>query len=332
MISALRRWRPAVLALALALGAVPGATGAAPPRNAGGPAYVRLLDWARNHELEVRWVKRDECLQLSNRSARIQLTVDSREAQINGVSVWLLFPVVQRNGALGLAQLDAQNTLQPILSPPRGRSGSSIRTICLDPGHGGKEPGYCVGSNQEKKYTLLLAQEVAQQLARSGLKAVLTRSRDAFVELPDRPDLARRRNADLFVSLHFNSADRAPATAQGTEVYCLTPVGASSTNARGTGGSSGAHAGNRNNDRNLYFAYVMQKTLTRKLGVEDRGVRRARFKVLCDAQMPAILIETGFMSHPQEGRKIFTAAYRQQVARAIVDGVLAYKKQVERGT
>jgi N-acetylmuramoyl-L-alanine amidase len=76
----------------------------------------------------------------------------------------------------------------------------------------------------------------------------------------------------------------------------------------------------------------MQKALTRNLSVEDRGVRRARFAVLRDAVMPAVLIEAGFMSHPAEGRKIFTAAYRQKMARAIVEGLLAYKRAVEPGT
>jgi N-acetylmuramoyl-L-alanine amidase len=73
----------------------------------------------------------------------------------------------------------------------------------------------------------------------------------------------------------------------------------------------------------------MQKALTRNLAAEDRGVRRARFAVLRDAVMPAVLIEAGFMSHPAEGRKIFTSAYRQKMARAIVEGLLAYKRAVE---
>ena len=168
-----------------------------------------------------------------------------------------------------------------------------------------------------------------QQLVRAGLKVTLTRSTDAFVELPERPDLARRQKADLLVSLHFNSTDTGRNEVHGAEVYCLTPAGASSTNARGEGGGAGWFAGNRYNEKNLLLAYQVQKSLTRSLAVPDRGVRRARFAVLRDAVMPAILIEAGFMSHPDEGRKIFTPAYRKEVARAIVDGLLAYKKMAE---
>jgi len=75
----------------------------------------------------------------------------------------------------------------------------------------------------------------------------------------------------------------------------------------------------------------VQKALTRNLAVEDRGVRRARFAVLRDAVMPAVLIEAGFLSHPVEGRAILSAAYRQKIARAIVEGLLGYKRAVEQG-
>jgi N-acetylmuramoyl-L-alanine amidase len=305
---------------------------AAEPATVSRQAYVRVTDWAKASGLEIKWLKQDETLQLSNHSSKLVLAVDSRETQINGVAVWLLFPVVAHNGALCLARLDAEATLRPLLSPPKGRPGARIRTICLDPGHGGKDPGNRVGSNQEKQYTLLLAQELRTQLAKAGLKVTLTRSTDTFIELPERTELAKRRSADLFVSLHFNAAETRRDSVQGAEVYCLTPAGASSTNARGEGAGAGAFPGNRHNDQNLFLAFQMQKALTRNLSVEDRGVRRARFAVLRDAVMPAVLIEAGFMSHPAEGRKIFTAAYRQKMARAIVEGLLAYKRAVEPGT
>ena len=203
--------------------------------------------------------------------------------------------------------------------------------ICLDPGHGGKDTGTRNGFQQEKKYTLLLAQEVRDQLNRAGLKATLTRTTDTLIDLPVRPDLARRRGADLFVSLHFNGANGSRNEIRGIEVYCLTPSGASSTNARGEGGGAGPAPGNRNNDKNMFLAYLVHKSLVRSLPTEDRGVRRARFAVLREAQMPAVLIEGGYMSHPSESKKIYDPAYRRQMARAIVDGLLAYKRQVETG-
>ena len=202
--------------------------------------------------------------------------------------------------------------------------------IILDPGHGGRDPGFQVGGNQEKKFALLLAQELESQLKRAGWKVNLTRTKDSFVELPTRPEIARRRNSDLFVSLHFNSTVSSSSSVKGAEVYCLTPAGAPSTNAGGEMWGSGWFAGNRNNDQNMFLAYEVQKLLTKKLGVEDRGVHRARFWVLRDAPMPAILIEAGFLSHPVEGQKISSASYRKQLASAIVDGLGAYKLAVEK--
>jgi N-acetylmuramoyl-L-alanine amidase len=293
--------------------------------------YVRLNDWAKANGLEVRWVKREEAVRISNRSFSAELAVGSRQAQINFVQVWLSFPPVLLNGGICVTRTDLDTVLAPLLVPPRNRPGANVITICLDAGHGGKDPGNCVGSNQEKKYTLLLAQELREQLRKGGFKVTMTRTSDTFIELPDRPAVARRQKADLLVSLHFNSTGTSRDSVQGAQVFCLTPAGAQSTNAGGEGAGAGAFAGNRNNDRNISLAFQMQKGLTKGLGVEDRGVRRARFWVLRDATMPAVLIEAGFMSHPKEGPKIFTSSYRRQMALAIVNGLTAYKRTVEKG-
>ena len=201
-----------------------------------------------------------------------------------------------------------------------------------DPGHGGKDPGFQVGSSTEKKLTLLLAEELQKQLKRAGWKVSITRSRDSFVELPSRPEIARRHRADLFVSLHFNATETSAGSVKGVEVYCLTPAGAPSTNAGGEGGGVGWFAGNRYNEENMFLAYQLQKSLTHDVSAEDRGVHHARFLVLRDAAMPAVLIEAGFLSHPIEGQRIASAGYRRQLAGAIVDGLEAYRRGVQRGS
>jgi N-acetylmuramoyl-L-alanine amidase len=321
------------LAAILSIGSGPARIEAAPRRpqvqRVSGPAYVRLNDWARSRDFEVRWLKKDETLELTRQSTKLLFTVDSNDAEINSVGVRLLFPVAIREGLPCLSQLDAQTTLDPILSPPRSRRGASMTRICLDPGHGGVDPGNRVGSHQEKTYTLLLAQELAAQLTRAGYKVTLTRNSDKFIELPDRAEIAKKRSADLFISLHFNSAPNSASTVRGAEVYCMTPVGAPSTNARGEGSGAGWSLGNRSNDKNVFLAYQLQKSVTKNLGAEDRGLHRARFAVLRDSTMPAVLIEAGFMSNPSEGRKIFDPGYRKQIAKAIVDGIGAYRRGTE---
>jgi N-acetylmuramoyl-L-alanine amidase len=292
--------------------------------------YVRLTEWAKWQGLAVQWLKRGESLQLSKSGTRLQFTVDSRESSLNGLQLWLLLPLTTRNGDIYISQLDIDNTFRPLLSPPRNEHGKKVRTICLDAGHGGKDPGNRVAGREEKDYTLRLTQELRDQLRKAGFKVVLTRSGDSYPELADRPALARQTGADLFLSLHFNATENGRADARGSEVYAMTPAGAASTNARGEGANAGNFPGNRLDVKNLLLACQIQKSLIRQLGSEDRGVRRARFEVLREATMPAALIEAGFLSHPIEGKKIFTAEYRRQMAKAIVDGILEYKQIVER--
>lgn len=302
--------------------------GSMPQARAGqGEGYVRLSDWARANGFEMRWLNGGQTVQLRNRSWQMIFPSNSREAIMGPVHVCLSYPVIARGGSAYISQVDLETAIRPLLTPPRNAGGARIRNIVIDPGHGGKDPGNIVGSQQEKKYTLLMAQELADQLRKAGFNVSLTRTSDVFVELPLRPEIARRRAADLFISIHWN---KLPGNSQirGAQTFCLTPAGASSSNSGGHGGA-GSSPGNRNNAKNILLAYMVQRSLLHLPGMEDRGVRRARYWVLRDATMPAILIEGGFMSNPAEARRIYDAGYRRQMARAIVEGVLAYQKAVK---
>ena len=294
-----------------------------------GHEYVRLEDWAGANNCQLKWLVKGQDLQLASRSATLTFTVDSRRMMLNGMNLWLSVPVAARNGSALIAPVDLTTAIYPVLFPPRNTGSARVTTICLDPGHGGKDPGNRDGKQQEKRHTLLLAQDMKELLAKEGLKVKMTRDSDAFIELPTRPELARLAKADLFVSLHFNAADGNGGGARGVETYCLTPPRQSSTNARGEGGGTGAFPGNFYDRKNMLLAYQVQKALVKELPVEDRGVRRARWAVLRSAEMPAVLIEAGFMSHPAEAKKIYDPAFRRQLAQAIVNGVIAYKRMVE---
>jgi N-acetylmuramoyl-L-alanine amidase len=291
-----------------------------------GQDYVPIGDWARANGLHCVWLKRGDEMVATNRTTRLVFDVNSHYVEINGVQVALSFPVANQKGVALIAQFDLDAVVRPLLFPERYVTPKTIRTICLDPGHGGKDTGNRVGWHYEKVYTLALAGELRDQLKKAGFNVILTRVRDTYVELPDRPALANRRGADLFVSLHFNATEEGRGQVAGPESYCITPVGASSTNARGEGSDHGPVPANRDEDESLLFAYQIQKSLVGNLNADDRGVRRARFAVLRDARMPAILIEGGYMTHLVEGKQIYSSAYRRQMAQAIVKGILAYQK------
>ncbi|MFM2294481.1 MAG: hypothetical protein RLZZ350_894 [Verrucomicrobiota bacterium] len=323
------KFLPAIL---LALAALTAPLAAAPKSSAiehltlAGRDYVQIQDWAEAHRLEFRWVTKLKTLGISDGTNRLELTLNAAQAEFNGVKIWFTHPVLMHDGRLYFTQFDLQNTFEPLLFASSSASRKKIRIIALDPGHGGKDTGNRIYFQSEKTHTLLLAQEIRDLLKKSGIKVVFTRTGDDFVELTDRPDRAEKLGADLFVSLHYNASVEDRNNVQGAEIYCLTPAGASSTNAKGVGAESPWTIGNRNNARNLNLAYQVQHSLVHNLGVNDRGVRRARFAVLREASMPAILVEAGFMTHPVEGKKIFTTAYRRSLARAIANGIVAYER------
>ncbi len=291
-----------------------------------GQNYVPIADWAHANGLRCAWLKRGDELVATDRENRLVFDVDSHYVEINGVQVAVSFPIANQKGVALVAQFDLDAAICPLLSPSRYARPAVIKTICLDPGHGGRDTGNRVGWHYEKIYTLALAGELRDQLKKAGFNVILTRTRDTYVELPDRPALANQRGADLFVSLHFNATPTGKNLVEGPQTYCITPVGASSTDAQGEGSNRGPTPANRDEDESLLLADQIQKSLVGNLGVEDRGVRRARFAVLRDARMPAVLIEGGYMTHPFESKQIYSSAYRRQMAQAIVKGILAYQK------
>jgi N-acetylmuramoyl-L-alanine amidase len=295
-----------------------------------GRNYVSLATWARANGFGgcTLTVSRGVQILLTNKTSRLVFQQDSADATINRAGVRLLFPVAK--GGF-ISQLDVDKTLRPLLFSVKPVA-RKITTICLDPGHGGNEPGFRLGRffpRYEKTYTLALALELRRQLQAAGFNVVLTRDKDVYPKLPlsERPDIANRRGADLFVSLHFNSAPTDAASVQGVETYCITPVGAASSNdSEGVGADYGPCPANRNEDKSLLLAYEVQHSLVHILGDADRSVRRARYEVLRTAAMPAILIEGGYMSNPAEGRRIFDASWRREMATAIVRGILIYQR------
>ncbi len=299
-------------------------------RKLGGLDYLSLTDWVTQNELQPEWVKKEKSLVAANRLTRLEFEADTRDISLNGVKVRLSFPILLQDGGLWVSRIDAQAALKPAVHPPRNPTSSHVRRIVLDPGHGGKDPGFQDGSRQEKRYALLLALDLAVELRRAGYEVFLTRGTDKYIERELRPELARVRKADLFISLHWNSVGTTRNDVQGAQVYCLTPAGAPSSNASGNEIGTTSWPGNRYDDRNFYLAYAIQRALKNTLGAEDRGVLRARFEVLRLAEVPAVLVEGGFMSNPVESRKIYDPAYRHQMARAIVAGVRTYQSEVER--
>ncbi|HTI68471.1 MAG TPA: N-acetylmuramoyl-L-alanine amidase [Candidatus Limnocylindria bacterium] len=290
--------------------------------------YRDLIEWGHLQGLVAR-SSADE-VRLTNRWTALWFKSESKRILFGGVEVRLCDPVVLKQGRLRISQRDIEKTLNPLLEPPQ-RSGKAIRTVVVNAGHGGKDPGNMEGRKEEKVFTLALATEVKRQLEHSGIRVIMVRGTDNYVEREERAAIANRGAGDLYVSLHFNTtAGAADGKVQGLETYCLTPVGAASSNdTRSHGG--GRFPGNAQDRLNLVFAQMVHRAILDATELTDRGVRRARFKELTLVHMPGILVEGGYMNHPHDSRLIYSPAGRAKLAEGIVDGILAYKRLLERG-
>ena len=159
-------------------------------------------------------------------------------------------------------------------------------------------------------------------LASNGWNVVLTRTTDVDTSLSNRVTLADEVNADLFVSLHFNSGARQDQA--GIETYCLTPTGMPSTLTRDYEDDvSRVFPNNAFDEENLQYAVRLHRAVLEGTGGSDRGVRRARFMVVLRGQnRPAVLVEGGYLSNLREAQSIADPEYRQKLAEAVAKALL----------
>lgn len=216
-----------------------------------------------------------------------------------------------------------------------------IRRVVIDPGHGGTAPGAIGRSGTtEKELTLDIANRLADNLRSSGYEVLLTRDADESIPLEERPVLATRSGADLFVSIHINSSTNRRLS--GFETYYLdlaTDPTAAETAARENAGAEGGLGGldnlldeivkNANKRESRDLAHSIQDSLVLQMtrqhdDIRDLGVKHAPFIVLVGAQMPAVLVECSFLSHDREEQRLRDPDYRQRVADAIHIGIENY--------
>jgi N-acetylmuramoyl-L-alanine amidase len=259
--------------------------------------------------------------------AVLVVRIGSQMAQCDGLELRLGFAPQLTNGEPHVHTLDLQKTIAPLIISPMpmaARDQQRQPIIVLDPGHGGDDPGTqsVLGRASEKDYTLDWALRLEALLVTNGWSVFLTRTNDHELSLSNRVAFAQSCKADLFVSLHFNSA--APNDAEaGLETYCLTPAGMPSTVTRGFADDPRlVFPNNAFDPQNVQFAVRIHRALLQVNGRLDRGVRRARYLgVLRGQQRPAILIEGGYLSNAREAGLIDSSAYRQKLAAAIANAL-----------
>jgi N-acetylmuramoyl-L-alanine amidase len=261
---------------------------------------------------------------INSAAGPLVLRAGSQSAQFDGIDVRLGFAPVMIDGQPCVHNLDVRKTLQPLLLGTGCAWLKPNPVIVIDPGHGGENPGTSsiLGNASEKTFTLDWALRLQALLAANRWQVFLTRTNDTDLALSNRVAFASDHKADLFLSLHFNSA--APnQTEEGLETYCFTPVGMPSSLTRGFADEiSQTFPNNAFDAENLQLALRVHRALLQVNGHHDRGVRRARFPgVLRGQQRPAVLIEGGYLSSPREARSIADPVYRQKLAEAVASAL-----------
>jgi N-acetylmuramoyl-L-alanine amidase len=228
-----------------------------------------------------------------------------------------------------------------------GQLGLHVKRIVIDPGHGGKDPGcYVPGGLQEKTITLRIAKLLADDLRKKlGCEVFLTRDRDVFMSLESRTAIANMKKADLFISLHVNA--HKIRNIKGLETYFLnmaTDKGAVMVAARENATSEKNISDLQTilNDLMLNTKIYESSRLAHKVqdgmygaikeqyeGTRNLGVKQAPFYVLIGAEMPAVLVEVGFLSNSTEKKRLMNQRYQQEIARGICGGIEAYVESIE---
>jgi N-acetylmuramoyl-L-alanine amidase len=227
--------------------------------------------------------------------------------------------------------------------------GLGVARIVIDAGHGGHDPGAQANGINEAELVLDVAQRLEKLLRQhDGVDVVLTRRTDEFIPLEERTAIANRGAADLFLSIHANASHRSDA--RGVETYFLnfaTNPEAEKVAARENATSAQtmgtlpailrAIALNNKLDESRELATIVQTQLVRKLrtqnkNVRDLGVKQAPFVVLIGAQMPSVLAEISFLTNRPEAVLLKQAAYRQQIAQALYDGIIKYQASLKKVT
>ena len=231
-------------------------------------------------------------------------------------------------------------TPKPVPDPSLAQQlGLSVKTIVIDPGHGGKDPGAMSQTRQEKQIVLSLSKTLRDILVKKGYNVRLTRETDVFLPLRKRTQFATSQKADLFISIHTNASTA--RSAAGIETYYLALASDESARITAMRENAGAEYNMKELDalvgrilkeskstESRRLAELIQAQLASGKQVKNRGVKHAPFVVLIGTKVPAVLVEVGFISNPTEGKKLTTKAYQRQLATAIARGIEQYIKNI----
>jgi N-acetylmuramoyl-L-alanine amidase len=326
-------WLRSVLALVTLLGASLFPASAAPDTGGWEVTQIEGHDFVSAESIKkfykfTKMTRAGSSLLLENSKVVMNLKVGGNECLMNNVKFIFSQSIATVGEKVYVSRIDLAKLIDPVLRPNFIQNAGDFRTVILDPGHGGKDPGATNPIGTEAGYNIKVAGIVKKQLEQKGFKVVMTRTSDIYQSLQERVDFANAvREEAVYVSIHFNSGNR---SARGVETFTLSPPGISHYDSEFKASDNQSRAGNAHDSANIALATSVHGSVLRRLGKNtlDRGIKRARFSVLSGVRHPAILLEGGFMTHPYEARLIENEQYQNAIAGGIVDAIAKYRSAV----
>lgn len=320
-----------------------------------GVNYLPLVSLCESKGVRWKYDTFTRKVTLSSSRHTVELEVGQSKVMVNGRPVEIGSPVDLYQGAIvvpGSFREQVFNALfareQPVYDEWSGTAVSRIKRAVIDPGHGGRDPGAIGRSGlKEKDVNLDIAKRFKQAIESCGIEVIMTRDTDKFVSLDRRAETANNAKADFFFSVHANANHS--ENLNGFEVYYVDSSVSDSGRAYSAAKSASLNLDescfasrsselrailwdmifSSNRAESIDLADFLCQTMRRDLGVRISGVKSARFQVLREVQMPAVLIEVGYLSNKKEERRLKKVFYRQKVARALSDGICGYQRSLE---
>ena len=257
---------------------------------------------------------------LKSQFSLLNFTYKKKLCKLNGRNVNLLMPVAKFGTKLAISEDDFKKLIDPIMRPS-AVNGHKIYTIVIDPGHGGTDNG--TGKIiYEKNVNLQISLKLRKYLQSLGYKVLMTRSGDKYLTLGARNVFCARNKGDLFISIHANHAG---PSVRGLETFILTPAGYKSTN----GGSRAKYnPGSKNDKNNSLLGYEIHNNIIKSTKGIERSLKHAQFAVLRKSKVPAVLVETGFLSNYLDRKLLASSWYQDKIALGIAKGILSYHKRM----
>ena len=289
--------------------------------------------------------------QYTPKIARIVLNSNKKidaDIQIEGKELFIGFDKLNLNtNSAKSAKTNTKTTIAKEEKETKKQVITGNKIVVIDPGHGGKDGG-AIGDNGkllEKNIVLSLSLKIGQELKKRGYKVYYTRTKDRFINLRDRTKIANEKRASMFISIHANASPnkKRASSMQGIETFFLSPARSErSKEVAEKENKSDLEEANYFSKQNFLHSLSREKIIAsnrlaidiqkytlssvrKRYKVEDGGVREAPFWVLVGAQdMPAVLVEIGYITHPSEGKRLATKAYQDLVAEGIANGIQNY--------